>query len=210
MSHQMDWIGVCTAPLVSELLFYREPCSHSPRINSADVTLASLVYVTSWDIYCLLCAGVCISLLLKAEQKLRQKRSWQRWSREVSVQSCYLSSFLCSINMISVLHNVPLRYPKVFGLTLCKSLTSFHPPPLARRLGKISYKRPKSWGVRLTLEIRPWEAPVMNFKLNSRLLAKQRKHDLNLIFGWSWHTDLIFLFVLLWLQTLSTPVQGNT
>lgn len=31
----------------------------------------------------------------------------------------------------------------------------------------------------------------MNFNLNSRLLAKQSKHDLDLIFGWFWYTDLL-------------------
>lgn len=37
----------------------------------------------------------------------------------------------------------------------------------------------------------------MNFKLNSRLLAKQSKHDPDLIFGWSWRTDLLISLLVL-------------
>ena len=68
-AHQSDYTGVHNTMKATESFFMESPVHIFSRSHPTDTTLQCLVYITPYQIYCLLYPRVSISHLSKGEQK---------------------------------------------------------------------------------------------------------------------------------------------
>lgn len=133
----MDWIGVCSLPKSVNRCFTEIPVHM--LLGSIWLMSPCLPWFMSPPERSTVCS------VLGSAFPFFQRQSRNGGRNEVDrgevMRSVLLVRFPLQYKMIPALHNVPLKYSKVFGLTLCKLMTCLHPPPLARKLGKISYQR---------------------------------------------------------------------